>query len=293
MIETMKRFFRTLGVDVARAERRTNNWVSRPAWEYQSTYIDPLLRPGDVVIDVGCGAAPSPVANVLTDYFPDESIHRARPVVEDRPLVVCSALRMPFRDKAFDFSICSHVLEHVPDPALAAHEIARVSPRGYIETPSYGKDILVGTGDQHIWQVVLSDGTMHFFPYTARQTEAHAGSPFMDIWCQARFHPFQPFFWEHQDLFNAIHTWRDAPAVVVHKDIGFSSPDWTPVDEARLADAAPALTDEEVVLLEARLVSPDGKAPMRWTGQSFASADGSAVYPVRAKRVYFELGSND
>src|SRR6185312_15701998 len=114
-----------------------NSYISRPAWEYQSTYVLPLYKRGELVVDVGGGHAPSPISTVTTDYFPDENTHRAtRALVEDRPVVVCSAERMPFRDGSFDLSICSHVLEHVPNPAKAAAEIARISRAGYIETPA-------------------------------------------------------------------------------------------------------------------------------------------------------------
>jgi ubiquinone/menaquinone biosynthesis C-methylase UbiE len=42
---------------------------------------------------------------------------------------------MPFAEKEFDFTYCSHVLEHVADPAAACREIMRISKRGYIECP--------------------------------------------------------------------------------------------------------------------------------------------------------------
>ena len=152
-----------LGLEIRRAEKRKNRYISLPSWDYQSQYVMSNYKDSDRIIDIGCGGAPSPIASVLTDFFPDESIHRARPLVEDRPLIVCSANRMPIRDKFFDLSICSHVLEHVPDPANAALEIGRVSQRGYLETPAYGKDVLIGTGHQHIWQVVNDNGVFHFF----------------------------------------------------------------------------------------------------------------------------------
>lgn len=285
--------FILLGLEIRRAEKRKNIYVSRSAWEYQSTYVLPNYRKTDVVIDIGCGGAPSPIASVLTDFFPDESIHRARPVVEDRPLIVCSADRMPIRDKFFDLSICSHVLEHVPDPASAASEIGRVSKRGYLETPAYGKDVLVGTGHQHIWQVVSDNGLFHFFPYTQRQHQAHADSPLMAIWCQDEYHPWQPFFWERQDIFNAIQFWDNAPKVCVHgtqlrkAEQGVS--EWQSIGAERLSSIPSALSQEEITLLEACLISPDGSGPMRYSNGEFVDATGSIKYPVRGKRIYFEM----
>lgn len=290
----LKNSLKLLGMEVRRADTRINNYVTRPAWDYQSAYVLPHYKRGDCVIDVGCGGAPSPLSSVLTDFFPDESIHRARPVIEDRPLIVCSAERMPIRDKFFDLSICSHVLEHVPDPARAAAEIARISRRGYLETPAYGKDVLVGTGNQHIWQVVNDHGLFHFFPYTERQHQAHADSPLMSIWCQDVFHPWQPFFWERQDIFNAIQFWEDTPQICVHgalaggTDRAVSA--WQPVAPERLPNMTAALSETEIALLEACLITPEGSGSMGYRNGEFVDLTGNIKYPVRGKRVYFEMG---
>jgi len=290
-----KNVLKSLGLEIRRAEKRKNTYVTRPAWDYQSAYVLPHYKDADRVIDIGCGGAPSPLSSVLTDFFPDESIHRARPVVEDRPLIVCSAERMPIRDKFFDLSICSHVLEHVPDPASAAEEIARISRKGYLETPAYGKDVLVGTGNQHIWQVVNENGLFHFFPYTKRQHQAHADSPLMSIWCQDEFHPWQPFFWERQDIFNAIQFWEDAPQICV-SGAPSGTParavsEWQPVAPERLPNMLPALSETEIALLEACLMTPDGSGAMRYQNGEFVDRTGNIKYPVRGKRVYFEMGS--
>ena len=290
-----KNVLKSLGLEIRRAEKRKNTYVTRPAWDYQSAYVLPHYRDTDRVIDIGCGGAPSPLSSVLTDFFPDESIHRARPVVEDRPLIVCSAERMPIRDKFFDLSICSHVLEHVTDPGRAAAEIARVSKKGYLETPAYGKDVLVGTGNQHIWQVVNDNGLFHFFPYTERQHQAHADSPLMSIWCQDEFHPWQPFFWERQDIFNAIQFWEDVPQVCVHgaqagrAERAVSA--WQPVAHERLPNMTSALSETEIALLEACLITPDGSGFMRYRNGEFVDLTGNIKYPVRGKRVYFEMGA--
>src|SRR3546814_19845275 len=42
---------------------------------------------------------------------------------------------MPFADGVFDHVICSHVLEHVPDPGAVIEEMIRVARSGYIEVP--------------------------------------------------------------------------------------------------------------------------------------------------------------
>ena len=274
---------------------KPNLYISKPSWEYQSKTVLPHHRTGDMVIDVGCGGAPSPIATVLTDFYPDQTIHRARPLMDDRPLIVCRADRMPIRDKFFDFSMCAHVLEHVSDPLSATNEISRISKNGYLETPAYGKDVLIGTGDKHIWQIVSSGDTLHFFPYTARQHEAHRGSAFMDIWCAYAYHPLQEYFWERQDVFNASQLWSGSPKVAVHRldtilPVG-DKPSWMPVDLQLLPSTPPTLTALEISLMERLLVSTDLQTSMVYRENEFVDPSGLVSYPVRGKRVYFEVGT--
>jgi SAM-dependent methyltransferase len=57
--------------------------------------------------------------------------------VVDRPFVLGLIERLPFRDKAFDYVIAFHVLEHSADPVSFLCEMQRVARAGYIETPSF------------------------------------------------------------------------------------------------------------------------------------------------------------
>jgi hypothetical protein len=50
--------------------------------------------------------------------------------------------KFPFKDKEFDFCICSHTLEDLTTPFLAIEEISRVAKRGLIVTPSMGGDMV-------------------------------------------------------------------------------------------------------------------------------------------------------
>ena len=98
------------------------------------------IKPTDRVIDVGGGDASFSRANVVTDAFPDDGIHRSGRAAEDnkgrRKIVQCFAEDLPFEDKEFDFAYCRAVLEHVIDPTAACTELMRVAKRGFIETPS-------------------------------------------------------------------------------------------------------------------------------------------------------------
>ena len=142
--------------------------LNRAGWVLDTVrdhvYLNKLLPigPKDVVLDVGSGASPCIRSNVLCDKFVADATERhGQAVKTDRPFVVADAARLPFADKSFDFVICSHVLEHVPDPALVISELQRVASRGYIETPSAGWEKVVGF-PFHRWMVSSRDGKLIF-----------------------------------------------------------------------------------------------------------------------------------
>jgi len=117
---TSMRLFRAFGLGgIAWSLRRLHCPVDRDA----------------LVLDVGGGGNPYPRANILLDAY-EETVERYyAPLTKDRPLILGYAERMPFRDKAFDFVIASHVLEHSRDPVAFLSELVRVGRAGYIETP--------------------------------------------------------------------------------------------------------------------------------------------------------------
>jgi hypothetical protein len=100
------------------------------------------IKSGDKVLDVGGAVTTFPRANYVIDFLPYK---------EDRPVHgntekhftkgtwiqhdICKG-NWPFKDKEFDFVVCSHVLEDVRDPLKVCGELIRVGKRGYIETPS-------------------------------------------------------------------------------------------------------------------------------------------------------------
>ncbi len=92
-----------------------------------------------LVLDVGSGDKPSWRADVLLDGYPDDPHAGQRSGTGrtrvDRALFDADAAAMPFADGAFDYVICSHVLEHVPDPSAVIAELTRVARAGYIEVP--------------------------------------------------------------------------------------------------------------------------------------------------------------
>jgi len=293
IISYLNSFFKLGGYEIQKIDTRQNQYLKSSNWEYQKKIVLPKLPQNGIILDLGSGHNPVPQANILADFFPEDTIHRAGTMVEDKPLIVCSVDRIPFLDKKIDFAICSHIIEHVHSPVRACNELGRIAKAGYIETPAYGKDVIVGTGNMHNWQVVEFEGTMHFFEYSQRQREAHTTSPAMELWSSRKYHPWQDFFWERQDVFNAMHLWNGAPSILEYRRKGESKPaplhPWVPVHEKKLPANAATLTDKEIMLLESVLATPDGKKPMRFVSGNFVNNEGSVIYPVRGKRVYFEM----
>lgn len=113
-----------------------------------------------LVLDVGSGDKPSWRADVLLDRYTGAEYSAQRSGLASarvtRPLFDADAADMPFRDGAFDYAICSNLLEHVPDPAGVAAELSRVARAGYIEVPEAASAKIVDF-PSHVWWCRLAD----------------------------------------------------------------------------------------------------------------------------------------
>lgn len=117
------------------------------------------IRPDDFVLEIGSGHNPKARSDVLCDKFIADDEQRGGRIVADRPIVEADGQFLPFADRAFDYVLCSHVLEHVEDPAQLIAELERVARRGYIETPSEIGERIYGW-HYHNWVVNLVDGCL-------------------------------------------------------------------------------------------------------------------------------------
>jgi len=140
--------------------------------------VDIPVGPTDLVLDVGSGDKPHWRADVLLDRFVDaehggQRSGRAGALVS-RPLFDADAAAMPFADGVFDYVICSHVLEHVPDPAAVIAEITRVGKAGYIEVPEAASAKILDF-PSHLWWCRRDSHTLRFTAKQARYFDDEIG----------------------------------------------------------------------------------------------------------------------
>jgi SAM-dependent methyltransferase len=115
---------------------------------WQTWVFDQLeLRPGDRLLEVGCGTGalwranagrvPDGVSLTLTDRSAG-MLDRARDAI-DATLVTADVAGLPFTAGSFDVAVANHMLYHAADPSQAIAELARVlAPQGRLIATTNG-----------------------------------------------------------------------------------------------------------------------------------------------------------
>ena len=163
------------------------------------------ICPGDFVLEIGSGHNPKPRANVLCDKFIEDDEQRGGGIVADRPLVAADGQYLPFADSAFDYVICSHVLEHVEEPALLIAELMRVAKRGYIETPSEIAERIYGWPYHH-WVVNKIDGRLVLQKKEGEAANSSFGQLFHTLAAEDK--QWKRFHLTHHHLFLVQYEWE-------------------------------------------------------------------------------------
>ena len=220
----LKRFLRFIGryipIKIVRLHRRPKWSGDDERFSYQSLHNNFDIKTAEVVLDVSCGGYPFPKATILADASLDDISHReGSRMRETRPFVQCDVQNLPFRDRSIDFVYCSHTLEHVESPLKACLEIMRVGRRGYIETPTFGKDVLFGwaKGGYHKWHVTAIDNMLIFLEYDERQREGCRSSAWSDLIASPYYSPIREMFQNNQDVFNTMFMWHDSFCLFVFR----------------------------------------------------------------------------
>lgn len=157
------------------------------------------------VLEVGGGNNPNPRSDILVDRYLYDNHERAGgfKIVVDRPMVVADGYRLPFADKAFDYVICSHILEHMENPKAFLAEVSRVGKAGFIEVPSALSERVFGW-DFHHWYCEKKGKSL----VLRRKKEGERFGGFFhrliarQIW-------FRRFFEEHEEKWYVRLEWKD------------------------------------------------------------------------------------
>lgn len=81
------------------------------------------------------------------------AVKQSKAVVGRSSLQTASAQELPYQDGVFNVVIIKHIVEHLPDPALALHEIGRVTEPGgtlILATPNLDSALKPWKGDRWI-----------------------------------------------------------------------------------------------------------------------------------------------
>lgn len=193
-----------------------------------------------LVLDVGSGDKPSWRADVLLDRYVGEDHAGQRSGTGaarvSRPLFDADAADMPFADGAFDYTICSNLLEHVPDPGAVIEELMRVSRAGYIEVPEAASAKIVDF-PSHVWLIRLDEATtpptLVFEPKGARWGDPEVAAYFARSGLEDKVAAVLDSAFEHRVIM--LH-WRDRVAYRVEGQV--------PPDFMAQALAAPGHTKD-------------------------------------------------
>ena len=133
------------------------------------------INVGDKVLEIGPGASPHPRSDVLLEKDFGNGDEHARQcggtpaALTDTRTVYYDGGAFPFGDGEFDYVICSHVIEHVPDVEFFCAEMFRVAQAGYLEFPLIYYDFVFNI-PEHLNLCIQRDGTLiyaeksHIFP---------------------------------------------------------------------------------------------------------------------------------
>lgn len=132
--------------------------LNRVRWALRKIML-PINGTG-LVLDVGAGGNPFPRSDVLMDRLTGAEHRCGESMMIDRPTVFGDASKMPFKDKAFEYVIASHILEHMADPETFLKELQRVGKAGYIETPNAIFERLFPY-NIHCLEIIEIDGVLH------------------------------------------------------------------------------------------------------------------------------------
>ena len=166
----------------------------------------------DVVIDIGSGDKPFWRANVFLDNLSLDNLQRStygETIKGFGNFVDGDITKTKFKDKVFDFSFCSHVLEHVENPDLAIKEIMRISKAGYIEVPN-GLLEYMKPFSTHLWFIFLSNKKLYFLRKSSKLHEVLTNNSINYSYLPHKVRdPFIRLYWKNKIEYEIIDICND------------------------------------------------------------------------------------
>lgn len=182
------------------------------------------IKETDKVLEVGPGGSPYFRSDVLLEkVFENKEAHAqrgyAKELETDKEVVFYQGEVFPFRDNEFDYVICSHVLEHVPEEELNLfiNELIRVAPKGYIEFPTAYYEI-INYQDVHLWLMNYINEEIVFLKKTILQSTFidktlrklfYSNAKHSSIFTRYKKLFFTGFEWEYEIRYKIVNSFEE------------------------------------------------------------------------------------
>lgn len=172
----------------------------------------------DKVLEIGPGATPYFRSNVFLELQYDSEQERIAQsghvgiLQTNKQIIYYDGGKFPFEDKEFDYVICSHVLEHVPDADFFLSEIQRVGKMGYLEFPTVYYDYIYNFKEHQLF-VFEKDGVINWMTKQDSGLMKYAEIQlFFNKTCKLGYFDlidnFKEYFFQGFEWFNTIESKR-------------------------------------------------------------------------------------
>lgn len=283
-------------VGLSRFTRRYGIWPRiRSGW-HLLTWTRKNIADSDLVLEVGGGHNPHFRSDVLLDKFLVDDGDRNGPILVDRSFVQGDAEKLPFGDKAFDYVISRHIIEHLQHPDLFLEEISRVSKRGLLTCP-HGDFEMIKGNPRHEWMVTETNNGLQL-RQKVEATNNELGARLID----SLIGDYTAFY-EVRDLIELRYEWEDRVNYSIVWADRRSREDFSHADDTGAEEGGPSNSRNslEIFLLAigialsrtifrrssssvdiySLIVCPDCRTALNRTESAITCPNCGRVYPIR------------